>query len=139
MTDHAYTPEDLRVEAARQHKTATEDPDFSGISDRMEGHKIASRGALQWDQLGENDFDAAQRAIDDLLSSAADVSEWAINLGADGLEPEEHSMTVKSAERPIVRVHFAFAPEVSERMREAFVTGIGEVAAHQLRLVELHG
>ncbi|MFD4559002.1 hypothetical protein ACFWP5_32565 [Streptomyces sp. NPDC058469] len=132
MTDHAYTPDDLRVEAARQHKAATEDPDFSGIGERMEGHKIASRGALQWDQLGEGDFDAAQRGIDDLLSSAADVSKWAVDLGADGMEPSGSVLTVGASEKPIARIHFAFAPDLDDDVRRALIEGLAQVIANSL-------
>jgi hypothetical protein len=84
----------------------------------------------------EGPVSEAERSIHGLIKGAADVSGWAVDIGADGLEPEEHSMTVKSAGRPIARAYFAFAPDVSESMREAFVTGIGEVAAHQLRLAQ---
>ena len=127
MTDRPYTDDDLRAEAARQHRTATDDPDFSGISERMEGHKIASRGDFQWDQLGDHDFDTAQRAIDDLLGDAADVSQWAIGLGADGLQPsDEHEITMNGDGKAIARIHFAFEPGMAEEMRTALVQGIGE-------------
>ena len=136
MTDQPYTDDDLRAEAARQLRTATEDPDFSGISEQMEGHKIRSRGDFQWDQLGDSDFDRAQRAIDDLLGDAADVSEWAVNLGADGLEPEDHSITIKGDGQPVVRVHFAFASRLSDDAREAFVAAVGKVTAREMGLIQ---
>lgn len=134
MTDRPYTDADLRDEAARQHKAATEDPDFSGIGEQMEGHKINSRGGFQWDQLDDLDFEKAMRSIDGLLSSAADVSEWAVNLGADGLEPDEHRFTLKADERPIIRVHFGFAPELGDDARNAFVGGLGTAAAREMQL-----
>ena len=119
MTDRPYTDGDLRAEAARQHKNATEDPEFSGIGEQMEGHKIPSRGDFQWDQLGDHDFDTAMRAIDDLLSDAADVSEWAINLGADQLEPHAHALDLGDRR---VRVHFAFAPDMSDDDRNDLIS-----------------
>ncbi|MGY6019543.1 hypothetical protein [Streptomyces spinosirectus] len=144
MTDRPYTDDDLRVEAARQHYTATTDPDFMGIGERMDGSPIESTcfdasgerqaPGLTWDQLDGTQFGEVQRAVDDLLGKAADVSEWAIGLGADGLEPEEHAITLRGDERPIVRVHFAFAPELSDAAREAFVVGIGETAASGMHL-----
>ena len=134
MTNLPYTTADLAAEAARQHKAATEDPDFSGIGEQMEGHKIPSRGDFQWDQLDEDDFDAAQRAIDDLLGKSADVSEWALDLGAAGLEPDEHKFTLNAGPKPIIRVHFAFAAELSDDARTAFVEGLGESAAREMRL-----
>ncbi|MFD3310095.1 hypothetical protein [Streptomyces sp. NPDC058694] len=134
MTEQPYTTADLLAEAARQHKAATEDPDFPGIGEQMEGHKIPSRGDFQWDQLNRDDFDTAQFAIDDLLGKAADVSRWAIDLGADALEPEEHQFTLSAGERPIIRVHFGFAPGLSDEARAAFVEGLGAAAAREMSL-----
>lgn len=134
MTDQPYTTADLLAEAARQHKAATEDPDFSGIGEQMEGHKIPSRDDFQWDQLDEDDYDKAMRAIDDLLGKAADVSRWAVDLGADGLEPDEHQFTLKAGETPFIRVHFAFAPDLSDEGRTAFVEGLGAAAAREMSL-----
>lgn len=146
MTDQPYTSDDLRAEAARQHHTVTGNPVFNEIAEQMRGSRIPSTvadaeapattvtGGRTWDMLAIADFRAAHHAIDHLRCNAADVSGWAVNLGADGLEPEEHEVTLKSDERPIVRVHFAFAPELSERTREAFVMAIGEAAAHGMGL-----
>ncbi|MEU8968084.1 hypothetical protein AB0D11_02215 [Streptomyces monashensis] len=143
MTDRPYTDDDLRTEAARQHKTATEDPDFMGIGEQMDGSEIDStfydeagqrhENGRTWDQLDDEEFEAAQRAIDDLLGKAADVSDWAINLGADDLEPsDEHAITVDGDGRPIARIHFAFEPGMPQEMRDALVQGIGEAIADAL-------
>lgn len=145
MTDRPYTDEDLRTEAARQHKTATEDPDFMGIGEQMDGMPIPStvvdlepetgeplEMSRAWNHLSPDDFEAAQRAVDDLLGKAADVSDWAINLGADGLEPEDHSITVNGDARPIARIHFAFEPGMPDEMRTALVEGIGSAIARHL-------
>jgi len=147
VTDHQYTDDDLRAEAARQHAALTEDPDYMGVGEQMQGQEIESLlppeeadGAEgpHWDQLlDEDQFDEAQRKIHDLINGAADVSQWAVELGADGLEPDEHKITLKVDERPIVRVHFAFAPELSETSRDLFATALGEVAARELRLTQL--
>lgn len=143
--DRPYTDEDLRAEAARQHVALTEDPDFMGIGEQMQDTEIESLippeeadGAegTHWDELlDEDQFNEAQRQIHDLINGAADVSEWAINLGADGLEPSgEHLITVSAdngVERPIARIHFAFEPGMPEEMRTAFVQGIGQsIDAH---------
>lgn len=124
MSDRPYTDADLRAEAARQHALSTEDPDFMGIAERMEGSKIPSRGDVQWDQLADHDFDTAQRTIDDLLTSAADVSAWAVNLGADGLKPDERSLDTAIGDEPRLRIHFAFHPEISDEDRDRFVQHI---------------
>lgn len=147
MTDLPYTDADLRAEAARQLAITVEDPDFVGISERMDGAFIDSAvidpdpeqgtepvTGTTWDQLSREDFDGAQRAIDDLVSGAADVSDWAVNLGADGLEPDEHQLGFSAGTTPIVRIHFAFAPGLSDDARNALVQGIGEAAAHEMQL-----
>lgn len=145
MTDRPYTDEDLRTEAARQHYVATLDPDFMGIGEQMDGRFISSsvddpdpeQGAepvtgRTWDSLNPEEFGKAQRAVDDLLGKAADLSDWAINLGADDLEPEDHSITVNGDDRPIARIHFAFEPGMPDEMRTALVEGIGQAIADAL-------
>lgn len=127
MTDRPYTDEDLRAEAARQLNNATEDPDFGGIAEQMEGHKIPSRGDFQWDQLSEDDFDTAKRKIDDLLSDAVDVSAWAVSLGADGLKPIDGSLNIKDSHGDDrVRLHLAFAPDMDEDTRKAVIDRIAD-------------
>ncbi|CAM5391491.1 hypothetical protein STENM36S_06329 [Streptomyces tendae] len=143
MTDHPYTDDDLRAEAARQHATLTEDPDFMGVGEQMEDGWVPSVETTEdgsgrtWKQLlvvedetGDDEdyaaFGEAQRKIHALINGAADVSAWAVNLGADGLEPStEHAITL-NAGRPIARIHFAFEPGMSEEMRTLLVEGIGD-------------
>lgn len=142
MTDGPYTDEDLRAEAARQHAITLMDPDFMGIGECMDGTEIEStyydqagqrhENGRTWDQLSREDFDAAQRAIDDLLTKAADVSDWAINLGADGLEADEHELTWSAGQQPIVRVHFAFHPDMSDEARDELVRQVGEAVGERL-------
>ena len=130
MTGRPYTDDDLRTEAARQLANAAEDPDFMGIGEQMEGHKIPSRGDFQWDQLGEHDFDKAMHAIDDLIAKAADVSEWAVSLGTDGLQPHEHVIDIGWNDGPLqARIHIAFTDDIPEAEREQFVTDISDAIA----------
>jgi hypothetical protein len=153
MDNQPYTDTDLRTEAARQHATLIKDPDFMGVGEMMQDSEVASLApqhtaedidgqpndadGVTWSQLlpPEADdceaYDLAQNGIYDLIQGAADVSEWAINLGADGLEPEDHQITV-NAGRPIARIHFAFEPGMSDEMRAALVEGIGEAIADAL-------
>ncbi|MER6607337.1 hypothetical protein ABT282_15845 [Streptomyces sp. NPDC000927] len=127
MTDQPYTDTDLRAEAARQHRTATEDPDFMGVGEQMEGQKIASADDLQWDELDDEQFDTAMRGIEALITGAADTSQWAIDLGADGLEPDnEHTGTLLPDGKPIARIHYAFAPDMPEETRTALIEGVLE-------------
>lgn len=152
-TGRPYTDEDLRAEAARQLAASMTDPDFMGIGEQMQDSEVASLSphyqpqdidgqpndadGPTWDDICDQEqFGEAQRAIDDLLGKAADVSDWAINLGADGLEPsDEHLITVNAdngVERPIARIHFAFEPGMPEELRTAFVQGIGQALKAQL-------
>ena len=144
MGNRPYTDDDLRAEAAAQHYTATTDPDFMGIGEQMEDSIVASTEdgdtGLTWHELlvpeGGGSYEAygeAQRAIDDLLGNAADVSRWAIDLGADGLEPsDEHVISLGADDKPIARIHFAFEPGMPDEMRTALVEGIGEAIANAL-------
>ncbi|MEV5140329.1 hypothetical protein AB0K71_06030 [Streptomyces syringium] len=137
MTNLPYTEDDLRSQAAGRHATLTDDSDFMGVGEGMEDDIVASTesdGGRTWSELlpDHDDYNAAQRKIHDLVRNAADVSEWAINLGADGLEPQEHAITLGADEKPIARIHFAFEPGMPEEMRTALVEGIGEAIADHL-------
>jgi hypothetical protein len=147
VTNTPFTDDDLRAEAARQHATLTEDPDFVGVGEQMSGRFVRyevvdpdhgglmpAPGSPCWDDLNEDQYDEAQRKLHDLINGAADVSEWAVNLGADGLEPDEHQFTLKAGPKPIIRAHFGFAPELSDDARDAFVQGLGEAAAREMHL-----
>jgi hypothetical protein len=125
-TSRPYTDADLRTEAARQHALSTEDPDFMGISERMEGSKIPSRGDFQWDQLDDADFDTAQRAIDDLLTGAADVSEWAIALGAAGLTPLTEIGIALTTGGYSIAVQIAADPGLTDDAREELIAELSK-------------
>jgi hypothetical protein len=123
VTDLPYTDDDLRIEAARQHVALTEAPDFMGVGKQMDDE--------EWRSLSADDFTDAQRRIHGLISSAADVSEWAVNLGADGLEPLPEQLTAHTDYGPWFRLHFAVRPDMPDDMRRALVEGVGvEIAKH---------
>jgi hypothetical protein len=139
--DRPYTDDDLRTEAARQLAALAQDHDFMGIGEQMLGTEIPSKlppaeadGAegMHWDDLPDDDFDAAQHSIDDLLTKAADLSEWAIGLGADELEPGGYVLKIGSAARQIARVHFAFDPGLPEPVRASLVEGLAQTIADSL-------
>jgi hypothetical protein len=126
MNDRPYTDTDLRAEAARQHATLIEDPDFMGVGEQMQDQEVTPDGGVAWDDFRDETFEAAQRSIHDLINGAANVSEWAVNLGADNLQPStEHEITL-NAGRPIARIQFAFEPDMPEEMRTLLVEGIGD-------------
>ncbi|MFC8985148.1 hypothetical protein [Streptomyces sp. NPDC057115] len=149
MTDRPYTEDDLRAEAARQHATLTEDPDFMGVGEQMDGSYVESTVIDEdpdfqpegdtWDALAPHDFEAAQRKIHDLINGAADVSEWAVNLGADGLQPNGHTIQLGAkeagdddSEMPFVRMHFAFHPTATDDERDRFVMNLTKAIAGHL-------
>lgn len=131
----AYTDDDLRAEAVRQHSAATVDLDFVNIGEATQDILIDSTvtgdgTGTTWNELPEDEFDTAVRAINDLITAAADVSEWAVDLGADHLEPSADSITATGtaadgSSRPLVRVHFAFTPDMPEDERDDFARRVG--------------
>ena len=128
MPDQPYTDEDLRAEAARQHANLTQDPDFMGIGERMDDEL--------WQSLTQDAFDVAQSSICDLITSAANLSEWAVNLGADGLEPDGHTIQLgvdpDNGDKPQIRMHFAFAPDMEQADRDQFVLELSKVVLKNL-------
>ncbi|MGW5477633.1 hypothetical protein [Streptomyces sp. NPDC004008] len=149
MTDRPYTDDDLRAEAAHQHATLTEDPDYMGVGEQMDGRYVRyevvdpehgglmpTPGVPQWNDLDEDQFDEAQRKIHDLINGAVCLSDWAINLGADGLEPAGHTFQLGvdpgDGDRPRVRLHFAFAPDMDDDDRDRFVMELSKVIAQNL-------
>ncbi|MFF4848758.1 hypothetical protein [Streptomyces sp. NPDC001194] len=132
MTDRPYTGDDLRAEAIRQHALLLEDPDYTGIGEAMEDREVVPGGGVAWGDFSDETYEAAQRSIHALIRHAPRLSLWAVNLGADGLEPVEHAVSLQADGRPIVRVHFAFEPGMPEEMRTAFVEGVAEEIARVL-------
>ncbi|MFE0808177.1 hypothetical protein ACFW34_11925 [Streptomyces sp. NPDC058848] len=149
MTERPYTDDDLRAEAARQHAVLTVDPDFVGVGEQMQDQEIESLlppeeadGAEgpHWDELlDEDQFAEAQRKIHDLINGAADVSEWAVNLGADGLQPDGRTLQLgakgpapEDEVQPFVRLHFAFRPDASAEDRDRFVMELSKVVLRNL-------
>lgn len=143
MTERPYTDDDLRTEAARIHRQFTAEPDEGLVGEVMESGHVHSvetsedGSARTWPELLEPDgeetpeYAQAQRAVTTLIRGAANTSEWAINLGADGLQPDEHVITLNGDGKPIVRVHFAFAPGMNDETRTEIVQGIGQaIDAH---------
>jgi hypothetical protein len=109
-----------------------------GIGEAMDDDIVTSTEAdgsgKTWSELlpDDEDFDTARNAINDLISHAADVSEWAINLGADGLEPNEHVLKLDGDDKPLARIHFAFHPSVPEEERHALIHSLGHVIANSM-------
>ncbi|MFI1472078.1 hypothetical protein [Streptomyces wuyuanensis] len=148
MTDLPYTEADLRAEAARQYMSLTEDPEFMCVGEAMEDRYVQStvvdedpdfeREGSTWGELlpynhdDGNAYNEAQRKIHNLIRGAADVSEWAVDLGTDGLEPSPNVLNLDGDGGPIVRLHMAFHPDMDERDRQRFGLALARVMANAL-------
>lgn len=131
MTEQPYTDNDLRAQAVLALAALADAPDFMGIGEGMEDSLVRSAGEgddpKTWGELlpynhdDGNAYNEAQRKIHRLVRGAADLSEWTVHLGADGLEPDEQRLNVGDAR---VRIHFAFASDMSEADRRDFVAMI---------------
>lgn len=137
MTDRPYTDDDLIAEAARQHHAATEDPDFMGVGELLDGELIPSTAVdlepetgeplemgRSWSQLGDHYFDEAQRRIHDLVNGAANTSAWAVKLGAAGLEPHEPMAVRSTTGGWEVAVQVATNPSLTDDARTELLDAI---------------
>lgn len=126
MTNQPYDQDDLRTEAARW------------IGEDIDGLEVITAMADRepWVHLSDDDFNDAYIEIRRLIDSAADTSVWAVQLGADGLEPDLHFLQLGvdpgTGDQPRVRIQFAFASEMTDPERDAFVVGLTKVIAENL-------
>ncbi|MBZ6085882.1 hypothetical protein KVH15_33405 [Streptomyces olivaceus] len=131
MINHPYTDDDLRAEAAISLLALSTTPSTGDIrrslpSAYIDSHREDDDGPTWDDLLDEKALGDAAGKISALVEGAADTTRWAVDLGADGLEPStEHAITL-NAGRPIARIHFAFEPGMPEEMRTDLVEGIGD-------------
>ncbi|MGX1221962.1 hypothetical protein [Streptomyces ambofaciens] len=137
MPEQPYTDNDLRAEAARQHDQIFDEAlEFVGVGESMQdayvGSTLNGDEGSTWGELVEGEaFGEAQEKIHALIRGAADVSEWAVNLGADGLEPLPEQLSAQTDNGPWFRLHFAVRPDMPDDMRRALVEGVGaEIAKH---------
>ncbi|MFE9921605.1 hypothetical protein ACFYQA_08480 [Streptomyces sp. NPDC005774] len=126
MSDSPYTDNDLRAEAARLHARAARDTD----------DRIRPAAKRKWAQAAPEVIDEACDELVSLLDGAADTSEWAVNLGADRLEPTGHTVQLGvdpgDGDRPRVRLHFAFHPDMTDADRDSFVMALSKVVLRNL-------
>lgn len=129
MTNRPYTDADLRAEAARLHARAASNTD----------DRIRPAVERKWSSLDAEVIDEACDELVSLLDKAADVSDWAVNLGADGLQPDGHHADFgEHPERPepLMRLHFAFTPDIEAGDRHAWVQlaagGVQDALDHAL-------
>ncbi|MEV5184201.1 hypothetical protein AB0K88_31115 [Streptomyces werraensis] len=143
MTDRPYTDEDLRVEAARQLSAHGPGPGPEQTCAAMLDARIESTndssGQTWSEALSAPELSTPAAAINALINGAADTSEWAVNLGADGLQPDGHTLQLGAkeagdddSEQPFVRMHFAFHPTATDAERDRFVMELSKVIARNL-------
>ncbi|RSS11368.1 hypothetical protein [Streptomyces sp. WAC08401] len=129
MTDLPYTDDDARAEAAAQLRSAR-DPEFFEIN--IEGHKIPSRGAFQWDQLGDVDFHDANREIGEHVEYAVDLTRWSVDLGATGLKATSELAWGRGGDAWDLAVQIAHRPALNDDLREAITAAIRSAVNHVL-------
>ena len=138
MTDRPYTDEDLRHEAAICLLALSTTPGVVDIRRWLTGAYIESRrnddrsGPTWGDLLTEDELVEVSGKVHALAENAAHITQWAVNLGADGLQPSDaHVITLDGDGKPIARIHFAFEPGMDDEMRTDLVQGIGDaINAH---------
>ncbi|MGW7597298.1 hypothetical protein [Streptomyces antimycoticus] len=135
MTNHPYTNADLRATAAEFVATAIREITPSEIADRMDRNYVQSTNpgdgnGRTWAQLlnrGDLDtteFLAARQQVDDLIRDAADVSEWAIQLGAANLTPHPAMAWQSTSGRYNVAVQVATANDLIPAARDELIAEI---------------
>ena len=127
MTDRPYTDDQLTAHAVWLLKTHGDSLESLTITETASDHGIDTS---QW---GGDEWDAYVEAVEKVIHAAPALTEWAIRLGADGLQPsDEHVITLDAGPRSIARIHFAFEPGMDDDMCTALVEGIGAAMAKHL-------
>lgn len=145
MTNHRpYNDEDLRTEAGHALSALAHPPTAEEITTSLRHsyipHLHADGNLATWgDLLDETELNQAARQIHERMILAAPVGPWAVNLGADGLEPTAHVINLDSPDGPFVRLHLAIHPDMPEADRLRLHAGLKRVitdAIGQLAPVE---
>jgi hypothetical protein len=143
VIEQPYTDDDLRAEAARQLSAhgpgAGREQTYAAMLDALIESTRDTGGPTWSEALEASALNAPADAINSLINGAADVSQWAVNLGADGLQPEEHTLQLgakgpdpEDPDQPFVRLHFAFHPDATAEDRDRFVRELSKVVLRNL-------
>lgn len=139
MTDRPYTDDDLRAEAAGQLYYSGGDITRRNVGETMEDNWVPSLSTddddsmVSWWELldpgsGSGPYNEARDAIYKLIMHSADTARWAVDLGADGLEPTGNVINIGAdtgtGDTPRVRLHFAFHPDMDDDARDGFVLNL---------------
>jgi len=143
MADRLYTDDDLRAEAARQLSAhgpgMSPEQAYAAMLDARIESTSDTDGPTWSEALGAPELSTPASAIHALINGAADTSEWAVNLGADGLQPDGHTLQLgakgpaaEDPDQPFVRLHFAFHPDATADERDRFVMELSKAVLHNL-------
>ena len=118
-----YTDADLRMAAEAVYRSLflALDPD-SGVGESIGDLPIpgtAGASTRTWQSLGREGASAAYRAIWHLLDTAPDLACWAIGMAAEHLVPDPTALTRWQDDTASVRIHVAFADDVTPNQRRA--------------------
>lgn len=108
MTERPYTDDDLRAVAAQLHAGAARDTD----------DRIRPTVQRKWSSLDADQIDEACDDLVSLLDSAADTSEWAINLGAAGLTATTSMGWYVTTSGWDIALQLAHRPDIKPELRD---------------------
>lgn len=131
MTDLPYTDTDLRAEAARQHANLLDEAlDFAGVGESLFDAPVASRRqddglSSTWDEIVQDDeAGEVQEKVHALIRGAADVSEWAVNLGAAGLTQTISMGWYVTGSGWDLAVQIAHLPQIKPEVRDEIESAV---------------
>jgi hypothetical protein len=124
MSDHPFTDDDLRAAAALMHYGLTIEPNPADAD-----AALAENPRWVLVEPGSEDDERLRESTVELVSKAADVSRWAVDIGAEGMEPLDSILSMQTDIGPLVRIHFAVRPDMPEDMRANLVYGLGQEIA----------
>jgi hypothetical protein len=143
-----YTEDDLKDAASVVFAALVTDVDRVRVAELIADEEVTSLApqdapddvhGVTWSGLLEDEGDetpeyteAAER-VHGLVTKAADVSEWAVNLGASGMTPLDAVVDIVFDGAPGVRLMFAINPEViplehRNKVVARLAAGLAEIA-----------
>lgn len=123
MTDR-WTPEQITAHATWLRKTHGDEVETLSITETADDH-----GVDVIDFTGD-DWDAYTEAVEKVLRSAPDLTEWEIGLGADNLQPGARSIDIGWTDGPLqARLHVAFAADMPQAERDQLLTDLSDAIA----------
>lgn len=131
-----YTEEDLLAEAASVINAAIpvdrSEVDGSMVIGEVESTRTEMGDFMTWPQLlpDEDEFEEAVAKVHAMVTEAADTSQWAVEMGRDGLEAESMQLTIDVGEHK-TRLYFAFSKGISYEDRASICMGLSRIIMNQ--------